>query len=575
MPVRTDLNSAGAAEVRRLTTVYELLAALTHAKAVEDIYKAALDSLLTATAADRAAILTFDQDGVMSFQAWRDLSPEYRQAVTGHTPWPQGTQNPQPLVIADVLTDESLSAYRDLFVREQIRALAFIPLSLETGIFGKFMLYYADPHECTQDELAIAQLIASHLALVLERKRAEEALAQNQERLQTIVDNSATIIFLKDLQNRYLLVNRRFEELFHVSKAEVVGKTDFDIFPAEIADWFQANDRKVLTSKEPLTVEEEAPHDDGMHTYVSSKVPIHNLDGTIAGICGIATDITDRKKMEAASLHLAAIVESSGDAIVSKDLNGIITSWNKAAERIFGYTAAEAVGNPIAMLAAPDRIDEMPEILNKIRRGQPVEHYETLRRRKDGEIIHISLTVSPVRDASGRIIGASKIARDITDRKREERERVLLLAREQEARKTAELLNRVGPMLAAELDTEKLVQSVTDIATALVGAEFGSFAPTFRSEGVVRCEDVTSDPRYGKNMPYYGMPEGHSPVRSYLAAPVVSRSGDILGGLFSGIQHRANSPSSTRRYLPAWRPKLRSRWTMRDCSSRRSAFKMN
>ena len=534
MPVLADLNSAGAAEVRRLTTVYELLAALTHAKAVEDIYKAALDSLLTATAADRAAILTFDQDGVMRFQAWRDLSPEYREAVTGHTPWPKGTQNAQPIVIPDVLSDESLTAYRDLFVREQIRALAFIPLNLETGVSGKFMLYYAAAHECTQDELAVAQLIASHVALVLERKRADEALAQNEARLQTIVDNSATVIFLKDVQGRYLLVNRRFEDLFHVRKAEVIGKTDFDIFPAEIAARFQANDREVLASNEPLTMEEEAPHDDGMHTYLSNKVPIHNLDGEIAGVCGISTDITDRKKIEAASLLLAAIVESSEDAIVSKDLNGIITSWNKAAERTFGYTAEEAVGKPVAMLAAPERRDEMPEILNKIRRGERVEHYETLRCRKGGEVIHVSLTISPVRDASGRIIGASKIARDISDQKRVERERVLLLAREQEARKTAELLNRVGPMLAAELDTEKLVQSVTDIAKELVGAEFGSFAPTFQGEGVVRCEDVTRDPRYGKNAPHFGMPEGHLPVRSYLASPLVLRSGEVLGGLFFG-----------------------------------------
>ena len=280
---------------------------------------------------------------------------------------------------------------------------------------------------------------------------------------------------------------------------------------------------------------------------------------------------SNRKQIERANLHLAAIVENSNDAIVSKDLNGIITSWNAAAERIFGYAAAEAVGQPVSMLAAPERADEMPKILDKIRHGQRVEHYETLRRRKDGEIIHVSLTISPIRDASGKIIGASKIARDISDQKRVESERNILLSREQEARKTAELLNRVGPALAGQLETEKLVQSVTDVATELVGAEFGAFfhnvvneqgesyflytlsgapreafegfpnprntgifGPTFRGEGVVRCEDVTRDPRYGKNPPYYGMPPGHLPVRSYLAVPVTSRSGEVLGGLFFG-----------------------------------------
>src|SRR5947209_6377941 len=172
-------------------------------------------------------------------------------------------------------------------------------------------------------------------------------------------------------------------------------------------------------------------------------------DGSIGGVGGIVTDITDRNQLEAAGLHLAAIIESSDDAIISKNLNGVITSWNKGAERIFGYTAAEALGNPVSMLAPSERVNEMPDILSKIRQGLRVEHYETKRRRKDGQVIDVSLTVSPIRSASGQIVGASKIARDITDRKRAEQERAEILSREHEARKTAERLNRVGPRLAA------------------------------------------------------------------------------------------------------------------------------
>jgi len=114
---------------------------------------------------------------------------------------------------------------------------------------------------------------------------------------------------------------------------------------------------------------------------------------------------------------LASIVESSDDAIISKDLNGIITSWNKSAERIFGYTAEEAIGKPIAILAPPDRFDDMPGILDQIKQGRRVDHYQTVRRTKDGQLVNVSLTVSPIRDAHGRIVGASKIARDITERK--------------------------------------------------------------------------------------------------------------------------------------------------------------
>ncbi|MGH6887387.1 MAG: PAS domain-containing protein, partial [Geminicoccales bacterium] len=117
---------------------------------------------------------------------------------------------------------------------------------------------------------------------------------------------------------------------------------------------------------------------------------------------------------------LAAIVESSEDAIVSKSLDGIVRSWNPAAEELFGYAADEMVGRPISILAAPGREKEMPEILERVRRGEKIDHYETVRRRKDGSLVHVSLTISPIYDHAGRIVGASKIARDITERNRAE-----------------------------------------------------------------------------------------------------------------------------------------------------------
>lgn len=128
-------------------------------------------------------------------------------------------------------------------------------------------------------------------------------------------------------------------------------------------------------------------------------------------------DITDRKKVEDAAQRLAAIVEFSDDAILSKDLNGIITTLNPGAERLFGYTSEELIGKPVTILIPQDRQDEETEILERIRRGERVEHYETIRRRKDGSLVDISLTMSPIKDSEGRIIGASKIARDITEHK--------------------------------------------------------------------------------------------------------------------------------------------------------------
>lgn len=150
--------------------------------------------------------------------------------------------------------------------------------------------------------------------------------------------------------------------------------------------------------------------------------PIRDFSGKIIGAVNMLVDITERKQSEAAARHLAAIVESSDDAIVGKDINGVVTSWNIGAQRLFGYSAAEMIGQPVAILIPSDRLDEGPQILGRIRHGESVEHYETVRRRKDGDLIDVSLTVSPIKDAGGKIVGASKIARDVTQHKRAEAE---------------------------------------------------------------------------------------------------------------------------------------------------------
>jgi two-component system, chemotaxis family, CheB/CheR fusion protein len=154
--------------------------------------------------------------------------------------------------------------------------------------------------------------------------------------------------------------------------------------------------------------------------FIPYPTPLYDSSGTLVGGVNMLVDITDRKRAEESALRLASIVEFSDDAIISKDLDGVITSWNRGAQALFGYTAREAVGNSVRMLIPPDRLDEESEILARIRRGEHIEHYETVRRRKDGTLIDISLTVSPVKNAAGEIVGASKIARNISERKRAE-----------------------------------------------------------------------------------------------------------------------------------------------------------
>src|SRR3984885_6967538 len=195
---------------------------------------------------------------------------------------------------------------------------------------------------------------------------------------------------------------------------------------------------------------------DGSRVIVSVHIdPIRDPKGGIVGVVNFFRDISEQKQTERATGLLAAIVGSSDDAIVSKNLDGVITSWNKGAERIFGYTAEEAVGKHISLIIPADRQDEETEILRRIRAGHRVDHFETVRQRKDGTLLDISATISPLKDSTGRTIGASKVARDISQRKQSE---LALRQSEERFRKLAETLAAEGRVRTEEL--EKLNREV-------------------------------------------------------------------------------------------------------------------
>jgi PAS domain S-box-containing protein len=200
------------------------------------------------------------------------------------------------------------------------------------------------------------------------------------------------------------------------------GKTDWDFFPPEIARQFAENDRRVLSEGGSLQTIEVLRQADGVEHYsLVSKFVVSNPDGKPAYIAGVAFDITEHRRLEEERDRLAAIVESSDVAIFATTLEGVIVDWNRGAERLYGYTAAEIKGLHVSTLAPADRSGEVARNLEKIGRAEFVDHFETVRMAKGGRRISISLSISPIRDTFGRITGASAIAHDISARKEAEK----------------------------------------------------------------------------------------------------------------------------------------------------------
>ncbi|HEY0053858.1 MAG TPA: PAS domain S-box protein [Pedobacter sp.] len=388
---------------------------------------------------------------------------------------------------------------------------------------------------------------------------------EKQAILAAIIDTSDDAIISKTLKGIITSWNKSAESLFGYTEQEVVGKHISIIFPPERIQEEDIIISNIAQGKKVEHFETIRVAKDGHRIPISVSVsPVKDSRGNIIGASKIARDLTFAKEADERRAVLAAIVDTSDDAIINKTLDGIITSWNKSAERTFGYTPEEAIGKHISLLIPEDRLSEEDFIIGNVSKGNKIDHFETIRKAKDGSSIPISLSVSPIKDNKGNIIGASKIATDVSALKR---------ALEESERNAANLriINTLGKEIAEDLHIETILQKVTDATTKLTNAEFGAFfynthnqegeaymlytlagAPreafdkfgmprntdvfhtTFSGKGIVRVDDITKDPRYGKSAPHHGMPRGHLPVVSYLAVPVRGSSGEVIGGLFYG-----------------------------------------
>lgn len=266
-----------------------------------------------------------------------------------------------------------------------------------------------------------------------ERDSLGEGRRGSGDALEDVLGALPEAIYLTDADGRITYYNEAAAELWGVRP--VLGHSEFcgswklywpDGTPLPHADCPMA---MALKERRPIRgLEAIAERPDGTRIpFLACATPLFDADGALTGAVNMLVDLSERAVADETAERLAAIVESSDDAILAKDLNGTIVTWNKGAERLFGYTPEEAIGQSVTMLIPPDRHDEEPRILDRIRKGERTDHYETIRRRKDGSLVEISLSVSPIRSRDGRIIGASKIARDITERRLVERQQRLLL----------------------------------------------------------------------------------------------------------------------------------------------------
>jgi PAS domain S-box-containing protein len=340
-----------------------------------------------------------------------------------------------PVIIRDVAADEQWSRFAAFIGPLGYRsAWSSLVRGSDGRALGTFCVYGRTPHEPKASDQQFVAGITRTVALVIERDRAEKAQRASDERYRRLANLLPVAVYTCDAKG---IIN-----YYNPQAAELWGRAPH---PGDPDERF-CGSALLLVDGEPL------PHDrcpmavalrngssfrqevvdirrpDGSQVTVRVNVdPIKDEAGRIVGAINVFHDVTKLRRAEEAAARLAAIVQSSDDAIISKDLNGIITSWNEGAQRIYGYTETEAIGRPITMLIPLDRQHEETEILARIKRGERVEPFETTRQRKDRSFIDISVTVSPIRDLKGRTIGASKIARDITERKQAEKTQLLLV----------------------------------------------------------------------------------------------------------------------------------------------------
>jgi PAS domain S-box-containing protein len=376
----------------------------------------------------KPSVLWADDNADMRDYVARLLSGRFdvRAVPDGEAALAAARAHPPDLVLSDVMMPklDGFGLLRALRADPVLREIPVILLSARAGEESRIEGLEVGADDYLVKPFSARELIArveTHVKSSRLRREAIAALRVSEDRFKTLANAAPAILWITESDASCSFLSRGWYDF--------TGQTE-DATPG--FGWLDAvhpNDREQSTNtlleanrrQEAFSLDCRMRRSDGEYRWVmTAGEPRFDPQGNFAGYIGSVIDIHERKQAAQASALLSAIVDSSDDAIISKDLNGVITSWNQGAERLFGYTSEEVTGKSITIVIPSDRLGEEPEILSRLQRGERVDHFETIRKRKDGALLNISLTISPVKDAQGRVIGASKVARDITDRKRKE-----------------------------------------------------------------------------------------------------------------------------------------------------------